>query len=43
MGHVNTSFTLLVKNLKQVNEIMDRALKAGGTEQSPMIDEGFAN
>ena len=35
------SFTLPVKSLNQLNEIMENGLKAGGTELMPAIDEGF--
>lgn len=35
------TFTLLVESLEQVNEIVDKGLKAGGTEPTPLLDEGF--
>lgn len=35
------TFTLPVESLDRVNEIIENGLKAGGTEQTPMIDEGF--
>lgn len=35
------SFTLPVESLTQLNEIMERGLKAGGTERTLAIDEGF--
>lgn len=34
-------FTLPVESLERVNEIVDNGLKAGGTEEIPIIDEGF--
>jgi len=36
-----TYFTLPVESLERVNEIVERGLKAGGTEEIAMIDEGF--
>ncbi|TBH73430.1 VOC family protein [Aquirufa nivalisilvae] len=38
---VAASFSLPVKSLNQVHEMIDAGLKAGGTEPFPMIDEGF--
>lgn len=35
------TFTLPVESLDKVNEIVENGLKAGGTEPTPMIDEGF--
>ncbi|GGD80906.1 glyoxalase [Emticicia aquatilis] len=35
------TFTLPVESLDKVNEIIENGLKAGGTEPTPMIDEGF--
>jgi uncharacterized protein len=35
------TFTLPVESLTQLNEIMENGLKAGGTELTPAIDEGF--
>lgn len=35
------TFTLPVESLDEVNEIVENGLKAGGTEPTPMIDEGF--
>jgi predicted lactoylglutathione lyase len=35
------TFTLPVESLERVNEIMENGLKAGGTESTPMLDEGF--
>jgi uncharacterized protein len=35
------TFTLPVESLDKVNEIMEKGLKAGGTESTPMVDEGF--
>lgn len=35
------TFTLPVESLDQLNEIMENGLKAGGTELTPAIDEGF--
>ncbi len=38
---IATYFTLPVESLERVNEIVESGLKAGGTEQIAMIDEGF--
>lgn len=35
------TFTLPLESLDKVNEIVENGLKAGGTEPTPMIDEGF--
>ncbi len=35
------TFTLPVESLNKVNEIIENGLRAGGTESTPMIDEGF--
>jgi uncharacterized protein len=35
------TFTLPVTSLDQLNEIVDNGLKAGGTEPTPLLDEGF--
>lgn len=35
------TFTLPVESLGQLNEIMEKGLKAGGSELNPAIDEGF--
>lgn len=35
------TFTLPVESLDKVNEIMENGLKAGGTEPTEYIDEGF--
>ena len=35
------TFTLPVESLDKVNEIMKKGLKAGGTEPTELIDEGF--
>lgn len=35
------TFTLPVESLDKVNEIMEKGLKAGGTEPTKPIDEGF--
>lgn len=35
------TFTLPVESLDKVNEIMEKGLKAGGTEPTELIDEGF--
>ncbi len=35
------TFTLPVESLDKVNEIMEKGLKAGGTEPIELIDEGF--
>lgn len=35
------TFTLPVESLDKVNQIMEKGLKAGGTEPTKLIDEGF--
>jgi predicted lactoylglutathione lyase len=35
------TFTLPVESLDKLNEIVEKGLKAGGTESTPTIDEGF--
>ncbi|MEN9685497.1 MAG: hypothetical protein RLZZ28_1283 [Bacteroidota bacterium] len=35
------TFTLPVESLDRLNEIMEKGLKAGGTEPTPASDEGF--
>ncbi len=35
------TFTLSVESIERVNEIIEKGLKAGGTESTPMLDEGF--
>jgi len=35
------TFTLPVASLDQLNAIVDNGLKAGGTEPTPLLDEGF--
>ena len=35
------TFTLPVTSLDQLNEIVDNGLKAGGTEPTPLLYEGF--
>ena len=35
------TFTIPVESLDKVNEIVENGLLAGGTETTPMIDEGF--
>lgn len=35
------TFTLPVTSLDQLNAIVDNGLKAGGTEPTPLLDEGF--
>lgn len=35
------TFTLPVTSLNQLNEIVNNGLKAGGTEPTPLLDEGF--
>ncbi len=39
--NTTASFTLPVESLNQLNEIMENGLRAGGTERTPAIDEGF--
>lgn len=36
-----TTFTLPVESPDKVNEIIEKGLKAGGRELTPMLDEGF--
>ena len=36
-----STFTLPVESLAKVNEIIENGLRAGGTEATPMRDEGF--
>ena len=40
---INTiaTFTLPVESLDRLNEIFENGVKAGGTESTPTIDEGF--
>ncbi len=40
-NYLSSSFTLPVASIDSVNEIVANGLKAGGTEPTPMIDEGF--
>ena len=40
-NYLSSSFTLPVESIERKNEIMESGLKAGGTEPTPMIDEGF--
>ena len=35
------TFTLPVESLDRVNEIIEKGLKAGGIEPTPILDEGF--
>jgi predicted lactoylglutathione lyase len=35
------TFTLPVESIERLNEIIENGLKAGGTEPTPMVDEGF--
>ena len=39
--NVLATFTLPVESLDKVNEIIKNGLNAGGTESTPLIDEGF--
>lgn len=39
--NIASSFTLPVDSLDMLNDIIENGLNAGGTEPSPMIDEGF--
>ena len=39
--NVLATFTLPVESLDKVNEIIINGLNAGGTESTPLIDEGF--
>jgi len=34
-------FALSMESLNEVNEVVERGLKAGGTEPTPMVDYGF--
>lgn len=36
-----TTFTLPVASLDQLNTMMEKGLQAGGTEPTPLLDEGF--
>lgn len=40
-NHTIATFTLPVDSIEQVHEIVGNGLKAGGTEPTPMLDEGF--
>lgn len=35
------TFTLPVESIERLNEIIENGLKAGGTEPTPLVDEGF--
>ena len=35
------TFTLPVESIDRLNEIVENGLKAGGTEPTPVLDEGF--
>lgn len=39
--YATASFSLPVESPDLVNEITEKALKAGGKERTPMVDEGF--
>jgi len=39
--NVIATFTLSVESLDKVNEIIENGLNAGGTESTPLLDEGF--
>ncbi|MFM8832525.1 MAG: VOC family protein, partial [Cytophagales bacterium] len=39
--NVIVTFTLTVESIESVNKIVENGLKAGGTEPTPMRDEGF--
>jgi uncharacterized protein len=36
-----TTFTLPVKSVDQLNAMLEKGLQAGGTEATPLLDEGF--
>jgi len=40
-SHIAAYYTLPVESLERVNQIVDRGLKADGTEPFPMLDHGF--
>ena len=40
-SYVSAYFTLPVESIARMNEMAENALKAGGTEPVPMLDEGF--
>lgn len=40
-NNLAATYTLPVESLNRVNQIIDSGLKAGGTEPTPMLDEGF--
>jgi predicted lactoylglutathione lyase len=35
------TFTLPVESIDQLNAMMEKAIQAGGTEPTPLLDEGF--
>lgn len=39
--YLAATFTLPVESLVRVNEMVNKGLEAGGTEPTPMVDEGF--
>ena len=39
--NIIATFTLPVESIEKVNEILEKGLKAGGTESTKLIDEGF--
>lgn len=39
--HTTATFTLPVESLDRVHELVGNGLRAGGTEHTPMLDEGF--
>ena len=40
-NNIASSFTLPVESLDRLHEIIENGIEAGGTESTPMIDEGF--
>jgi uncharacterized protein len=41
INFTTANFTLPVESQNQLNLLVEKGLKAGGTEPSPMIDEGY--
>lgn len=40
-NYLTPSFTLPVASIEKVHELVERGLKAGGKEPTPIVDEGF--
>jgi predicted lactoylglutathione lyase len=39
--NIIATFTLPVESIDQLNAMMEKAIQAGGTEPTPLLDEGF--